>query len=82
MHELSLALELVEHAVEIAKKENVKNVLEIQVRVGPDSGVDIESFKFAFPEAAKHSVLANCKLVVEAGTGREFQFVNMEVEDV
>ena len=82
MHELSLALELVDRASEIAKRETAKKVLQINVRIGPESGVDTEAFKFAFPEAAKNTILENADLIIEVGNGREFQFVNMEVEDV
>lgn len=82
MHELSLAMDLVDRAAEIARKENVKKVSQLNIKIGLQSGVDIESFKFAFPEACKNTILENCELIIEESTGRDFQFLNMEVEDV
>ncbi len=82
MHELSLAFDLIDRASEIAKREAVKKVISINVRIGPESGVNTESFLFAFPEAAKNTILSGAKLEITPGSGREFQFINMEVEDV
>ncbi|PWU20300.1 MAG: hypothetical protein C5B49_04480 [Bdellovibrio sp.] len=82
MHELSLALDLVERALIIAQREKVQQVRGINVLIGPDSGVDPEAFAFAFPEAAHDTLLAKTELRIQRGTGREFQFQSMVVEDV
>lgn len=81
MHELSLAVELVERAAEIARREQAKKVTEIEVMIGDLSGVDAEAFAFAFPEAARGTVLADASLKIERTAGNEFQFKTLEVED-
>ena len=82
MHELSLAMDLVERASEIAQRENVKKVTQIFLKIGHLSGVDLESFRFAFPEASKKTLLEGCELIIDESSGSEFEFLNMEVEDV
>jgi hydrogenase nickel incorporation protein HypA/HybF len=82
MHELSLAMDLVDRASEIAQKEKVQKVTQISVKIGKLSGVDLNAFRFAFPEACKKTILQDCELIIEDSYGAEFQFLNMEVEDV
>ncbi len=82
MHELSLAMDLIERAEEIARRENAKRVRQIEVEIGDLSGIDRESFAFVFPEAASNSLLSEALLVIRTSSGREFQFVSMEVDDV
>jgi hydrogenase nickel incorporation protein HypA/HybF len=82
MHELSLAMDLVDRAIDIALKEKANKVSQLNVKIGLLSGVDLDSFRFAFPEACKKTILEDCELIIEESSGREFEFLNMEVVDV
>ena len=64
MHELSIAINIVEIATEEAKKANVSSVLEIELEVGTLSGIVIDALEFAMDEAIKNSVLQNAKIKI------------------
>ena len=82
MHELSLAVDLVERASEIAKNNHASKVTKVKLLIGPNSGVDPAAMRFAFYEATKDTILSNANLEITDGIDREFQFKSMEVEDV
>lgn len=65
MHELSIAIALVEQLKSAAQKEKAKRVLSAIVRVGDLSGVDPEALDFAFKTAAEETVADRAKLIVE-----------------
>jgi hydrogenase nickel incorporation protein HypA/HybF len=64
MHELSIAMSIVDIAEENAAASGVKSVSEIQIEVGDISGVVHEALEFAMEEAVKNTVLQNAKRVV------------------
>ena len=66
MHELSLASALVEQVQRVCDAEQAASVVSIRLRLGALSGVDRESFEFAFPLAAEGTCAADAKLVFEA----------------
>lgn len=57
MHEVSIALGLLEFATEYCKREGYKGIEEITVRIGKASGVMPEALHFAF-EAVKIGTIA------------------------
>ncbi|MBN1770928.1 MAG: hydrogenase maturation nickel metallochaperone HypA [Deltaproteobacteria bacterium] len=65
MHELSLAVALVEQVGEICRKERAERALRIEVVVGALSGVERDPLEFCFPLAAENTVAAGATLVVE-----------------
>jgi hydrogenase nickel incorporation protein HypA/HybF len=65
MHELSLAQALVDEVERIKAKENAVEVLSVTVSIGALSGVDRESFEFAFPLVAEGTGLAGAALVIQ-----------------
>ena len=81
MHELSIALAIVEQVAPIAREHRARRVLSVTVSVGRLSGVDGDSLSLAFPLAAEDTVAAGARLVVEAvpararcrACGREFE---------
>lgn len=79
MHELSLAMDLVDRAIEKLHLESDPKVKKISVIIGPNSGVDSEAFAFAFPEAARGTALEGVLLEVLHGKDREFLFESIEV---
>jgi len=63
MHELSLATALVEQVQRVCEDERASAVVSIRLRIGALSGVDRESFEFAFPLAAEGTCAADAKLI-------------------
>ena len=65
MHELSLAMELVEQLKEVVIRENATVVTEINIVMGAMSGVERVPFEFAFPEAARNTAMEGAVLNIE-----------------
>ena len=64
MHELSIAMNIVDIANEETKKANAKKVFEIELEIGTMSGVVLEALEFALQEAVKDSILENAKIII------------------
>ena len=75
MHELSLAMTILDVAAEEVIKNNAGIVREIQLEVGTLSGVDAEALKFALLFAAKSTVLEGASVIIipAEGLGRCFR---------
>lgn len=65
MHELSIATNIVEIAVEYAEKNNASVVKEIEIEVGELSGVVVEALEFAMDSATKQTILENAKVKID-----------------
>ena len=66
MHELSIAVGIVDLAEKEAEKANAKRIVSIELEVGKLSGVVLEALEFAWPVAVKGSMLEKAeKFVVE-----------------
>jgi hydrogenase nickel incorporation protein HypA/HybF len=65
MHELSIALALVEQAQSLAER-----IACITVSVGELSGVNPEALELAFPVAAENSMAAGARLIIETVAAR------------
>lgn len=59
MHELSIAMSIVEIAEENAKQSNVTKLTEIELEVGALSGVVYDALEFAMEEAVRDTILEN-----------------------
>ena len=81
MHELSVALSLVDVACEKAAALGDVRVDAVFVRLGPLSGVVRESLLFCFDEAARGSAIEGARLEIEAGSGRDLDLTALEVSD-
>jgi hydrogenase nickel incorporation protein HypA/HybF len=64
MHELSIAMSIVDIAEEEAKKANIKKFAAIELEIGTLSGIVTEALDFAWQEAVKGSVLQDAELKV------------------
>ncbi len=62
MHELSIALNIIDIATEEAQKAGKGNILSLELEVGILSGVLIEALSFALEVAVKGTVLENCRI--------------------
>ncbi|MCD4772764.1 MAG: hydrogenase maturation nickel metallochaperone HypA [Bacteroidales bacterium] len=65
MHELSIAISIVELSEKEAKKANVSSVQEINLEVGTLSGIVVEALEFAMDEAVNDSVLQNAIIKIK-----------------
>ena len=61
MHELSVALSIVEIADNETKKANAKLVEVIELEIGTLAGIEFESLDFVWPLAVKNSVLEHAE---------------------
>jgi len=65
VHELSVALSLVELAGEHARRLNGARILVLHVRIGRLSGVVKEALEFSFDAAAEGTPVQGARLVIE-----------------
>jgi len=72
MHELSLAMSILDMVEKEVGNNNAGSVNKIQLEVGTLSGVDAEALKFALSFAAKNTVLdgASIMIILTEGLGR------------
>ncbi len=62
MHELSIAINIVDIATAEAEKAGAKRVTDLDIDVGSLSGVIIESLEFAMQMAVKDSILEQAQV--------------------
>jgi len=65
MHELSIAMSVLEIVEEEAERQGGAKVLAVHLRIGPLSGVVKEALTSAFELARENTPWADCKLVIE-----------------
>ena len=65
MHELSIALSMIEQVEEETAKHGGGAVETVYVRIGVLSGVDVEALRFAYDLAREGTVLAASRLEIE-----------------
>lgn len=65
MHELSIAMNLVELAAASAQQAGAERVVAVHLRLGTMAGVVREALEFCFPLAAEGTLLAGAQLVIE-----------------
>ena len=64
MHELSIAMNIMNIATDALKNENLQVIKEIEIDVGTQSGVVIDSLRFAFEMTVKDTVNKNVRLTI------------------
>jgi hydrogenase nickel incorporation protein HypA/HybF len=69
MHELSLAINIVEIVEEHAKAENARWVKEVELDVGELSGVVLEALEFALDSAIKRTLLEDAQITINKISG-------------
>jgi hydrogenase nickel incorporation protein HypA/HybF len=67
VHELSIALELVDLASSEAQRLGAARVVAVHVRAGPASGIVAEALHFSFEVAAAGTMIEGALLQIEAG---------------
>jgi len=81
MHELSVAVSLVETICEELPKLGLVRVATVNLRVGALSGVAPDALTFAFDIAIDNTQLAGAQLHIERTDGRELALASLEVFD-
>jgi hydrogenase nickel incorporation protein HypA/HybF len=66
MHELSIALSMIEEIEKQMEKHGGSGVETVYVRIGVLSGVDPQALRFAYELACEGTVLANSRLEIES----------------
>ncbi len=78
MHELSIAMSMIEVAEEEAAKHENRDVAAIYVRIGSLSGVVPDALNAAYELAREHTSLAECRLVIEKTPGADLLVTALE----
>lgn len=81
MHELSIALALVELTSEEAERLRAARVNTLYVRLGTSSGVVADALRFSFDVAAAGTIAEGARLELEPVEGDDLQLRAMEVLD-
>ncbi|PWT75747.1 MAG: hydrogenase maturation nickel metallochaperone HypA [Proteobacteria bacterium] len=65
MHELSIALSIVDAAAEVAARRGASQVSAVHLKLGPLSGVVKDALLFSYGIACEGTTLAGSRLVIE-----------------
>lgn len=80
MHEMAIALALIEQAEKVAREQNARAIPGITVVVGRLSGTDPDALRAVFELAAEETLAAGAALTVEMAEGRELYIKSMDVD--
>jgi hydrogenase nickel incorporation protein HypA/HybF len=64
MHELSIVMSIIDIAEENARRENASVIIEIELDIGQQAGVVIDSLNFAIESAKGGTMLEKAKWVI------------------
>lgn len=79
MHELSVALSLVDLATEEGQRLGGR-VCAVHVKIGQLAGVAKDALAFSYEIACQDTAMAGSQLVIEESDGRELELVALEIE--
>lgn len=65
MHELSIAINIIEIAEENARREGASFISEIELEIGALSGVVLEALEFAMQSAVKGTMLEKAEVKID-----------------
>ena len=80
MHELKLVKELAEKALEIVKRNKVKRVKKIFVKIGANSHLTPENFSKLFRELSKSTILENAEILISTTQEEGLILESLQVE--
>ena len=81
MHEISIALSIVEIATEEALRHGADKVEAVHLRIGPMAAVAREALIFAYGFASEGGIVEGSRLVIEEGQGMQLEVVGLEIMD-
>jgi hydrogenase nickel incorporation protein HypA/HybF len=80
MHELSIAVQIVEIAEDELLRHGGDRVRSVHVQLGALSGVAKEALQFSFGIACEGTTAEGASLVIEHAEGHELDVLRMEIE--
>ena len=80
MHEMAIAMALIEQAEKVANEQHARAIAGITVVVGRLSGTDPDALKAVFELAAEETLAAGAPLTVEMVDGRDLYIKAMDVD--
>ena len=80
MHELSIALSIIEIAEGQLARHSGRRIHAIHLRLGSNAGVAREALDFSFGLACEGTAAEGSRLIVENTDGQELDIVRMEIE--
>jgi hydrogenase nickel incorporation protein HypA/HybF len=80
MHELSIALNIIEIAEQELARHGGERVRSVHIRVGPLAGVAKEALLFSFGLACEGTSAQGCSLIIEDAEGQDLDIIRMEIE--
>jgi hydrogenase nickel incorporation protein HypA/HybF len=81
MHELSIALSIIELAEEEAQRHGDVRVNAVHLKLGRLAGVAKEALEFSYGLACEGTALAGSRLEIEDTEGRELEMAAMEIQE-
>jgi hydrogenase nickel incorporation protein HypA/HybF len=81
MHELSIAISLVDLACEEKQRRDLPEVHAVRLRLGARSGVVREALTFSFDLAAVGTCIEGAALKIDDAEGHELELFALEVAD-
>jgi len=70
MHELSIAMNIIEIAEENARNANATVISEIELEIGTQSGVVLDALEFVMESATKNTMLENAEIKINTVAAR------------
>jgi hydrogenase nickel incorporation protein HypA/HybF len=80
MHELSIAMSIIEIVEEESERLGGAHVSAVHLKLGLLSGVAKQALLSCFDLACENTSLSDCQLVIDDATGNELAVVAMEVQ--
>jgi hydrogenase nickel incorporation protein HypA/HybF len=69
MHELSIAISIIELAEEEARKANATSISKIEVEIGDMAGIEKEALQFCWDSAIQGTMAGEAELVIHSVAG-------------
>ena len=80
MHELSIAVSIIEIAGEEAQRIGCVRIHAVHLRLGNLAGVAKDALLFCYGMACEGTSLEGSRLVIDGGEGQDLEIVGLEVE--
>jgi Zn finger protein HypA/HybF involved in hydrogenase expression len=80
MHELSIAVSIIDLAGEEAARNNATRVHSVRLRLGLRAGVAKEALQFSYGIACEGTPLEGSRLLIDDAEGTDLEVVSLEIE--
>jgi hydrogenase nickel incorporation protein HypA/HybF len=80
MHELSIAVRIVEVAEDEAVRNHATHVRSVRLRLGSLAGVAKEALLFSYGLACEGTTLEGSRLLIDDAEGAELEVISLEIE--